>query len=62
MLRRWIVHRQVKETEDAQRRWDRAYQLLLQWEAPSQREREASAEEVSGGPGSTPSSAKEAPR
>lgn len=31
MNRQWSVHRQWTETQDAQRRWDRAYQYLLQW-------------------------------
>lgn len=31
MKRQWRVRRQWTETQDAQRRWDRAYQYLLQW-------------------------------
>ena len=31
MKRQWSICRQVKEEPDGQRRWDRAYQLLLQW-------------------------------
>ena len=29
--RRWQVRRQVQAKPDGQRRWDRAYQLLLNW-------------------------------
>lgn len=38
MSRQWKVHRQWIETQDAQQRWDRAYQYLLHWgrEAPSE--------------------------
>jgi hypothetical protein len=38
MSRQWRVHRQWIETQDAQQRWDRAYQYLLHWsrEAPSE--------------------------
>lgn len=32
MKRHWQVRRQVTPHPDGQRRWDRAYQLLLQWE------------------------------
>jgi hypothetical protein len=31
MKRKWQVHRSVVERSDGQRRWDRAYQLLLRW-------------------------------
>ena len=31
MNRTWHVHRDVAPHPDGQRRWDRAYQLLLQW-------------------------------
>jgi hypothetical protein len=32
MKRHWQVRRQTAPHPDGQRRWDRAYQLLLQWE------------------------------
>ena len=31
MQRQWKVRREVTECAEAQRRWDRAYQYLLQW-------------------------------
>jgi hypothetical protein len=31
MKRQWRVRRQPQPHPDAQRRWDRAYQLLAQW-------------------------------
>ncbi len=31
MKRQWTVHRQLVEVPEAQRRWDRAYQLLRAW-------------------------------
>jgi hypothetical protein len=31
MKHRWEVRRQLNPASDGQRRWDRAYQLLLQW-------------------------------
>lgn len=31
MKRQWRIHRQVIESSDGQRRWDRAYQCLLRW-------------------------------
>ncbi len=31
MGRTWQVHRDVVAHPDGQRRWDRAYQLLLRW-------------------------------
>jgi hypothetical protein len=31
MKRQWHIPRQVHATEDGARRWDQAYQLLLQW-------------------------------
>jgi hypothetical protein len=31
MKRQWISKRQLIEREDGQRRWDVAYQLLMQW-------------------------------
>jgi len=42
MSRQWRVHRQWTETQDAQQRWDRAYQYLLHWS------REAAAEQAAG--------------
>jgi hypothetical protein len=38
MKRQWSICRQVKEEPDGQRRWDRAYQLLLQWTKPIEME------------------------
>jgi hypothetical protein len=37
MNRQWSVRRQWTETQDAQRRWDRAYQYLLQWSCETSR-------------------------
>ena len=34
MKRQWRVRRQVVAAPDGQRRWDRAYQLLLAWTPP----------------------------
>ncbi len=31
MNRTWQVHREIVAHPDGQRRWDRAYQLLLRW-------------------------------
>ena len=31
MNRTWQVHREIVVHPDGQRRWDRAYQLLLRW-------------------------------
>lgn len=31
MKRSWNKRRAIVESQDAQRRWDRAYQLLMQW-------------------------------
>ncbi len=33
MNRTWQVHRETVTHPDGQRRWDRAYQLLLRWTA-----------------------------
>ena len=30
MKRQWTIHRQTQEYPDGQRRWDQAYQLLLE--------------------------------
>ena len=35
MQRQWRIRRQVVATPDGQRRWDRAYQHLLNWTAPA---------------------------
>jgi hypothetical protein len=37
MKRQWHVRREVMERPDAQRRWDRAYQNLLQWTLATER-------------------------
>ncbi len=34
MKRQWIIQRQLQATADGQKRWDQAYQLLLQVETP----------------------------
>jgi len=34
MKRQWQVARQFQTCADAQQRWDRAFQLLLEWKAP----------------------------
>jgi hypothetical protein len=36
MKRQWRTRRQVLPQSDGQRRWDRAYQLLLDWTGPSE--------------------------
>ncbi len=36
--RKFSIHRHVTHTRDAQRRWDRAYQYLVQWSAASSRD------------------------
>jgi hypothetical protein len=36
--RQWIIRRHLVPTTDAQRRWDRAYQYLIQWSAGSLKE------------------------
>ncbi len=36
--RQWIIQRHMVPTTDAQRRWDRAYQYLVQWSAVSLKE------------------------
>lgn len=36
MKRQWRVRRQLQSTADAERRWDRAYQHLLEWTLPSE--------------------------
>jgi hypothetical protein len=33
--RQWIIRRHLVPTTDAQRRWDQAYQDLVQWSAVS---------------------------
>ena len=35
MKRQWTIRRQLVESPDAARRWDRAYQCLLRWELTS---------------------------
>lgn len=35
MKRQWRIRRQVIESSDGQRRWDRAYQCLLRWGSPA---------------------------
>ncbi|GIK43935.1 MAG: hypothetical protein BroJett011_77680 [Chloroflexota bacterium] len=34
MKRHWRIRRQTNPKLDGQQRWDRAYQLLLQWSEP----------------------------
>lgn len=34
MKRQWQIRRQFQESADAARRWDQAYQNLLQWSQP----------------------------
>lgn len=36
MKRQWRTRRQALPQSDGQRRWDRAYQLLLEWTTPSE--------------------------
>jgi hypothetical protein len=36
MKRQWRVRRQLQSTADAERRWDRTYQHLLEWTLPSE--------------------------
>lgn len=35
MKRQWAIRRQFQPTMDAERRWDQAYQHLLEWTAQS---------------------------
>jgi hypothetical protein len=35
MKRQWIVRRHFQSTTNAERRWDQAYQHLLEWTLPS---------------------------
>jgi hypothetical protein len=35
MKRQWQIRRQFQPTTDAERRWDQAYQHLLEWTLPS---------------------------
>jgi hypothetical protein len=42
MQRQWTIHRQVIPAREGRRRWDQAYQLLLQWTQPSQEESSSS--------------------
>ena len=35
MKRQWQIRRQFQESADAARRWDHAYQHLLQWSQPT---------------------------
>ena len=34
MTRQWRIHRQFRTATDGARRWDQAYQLLLEWGQP----------------------------
>jgi hypothetical protein len=34
MKRHWQIQRQFQQTADGARRWDQAYQYLLEWTAP----------------------------
>ena len=36
MKRQWRVRRQTHACPDGQRRWNQAYQLLLEWTAPDE--------------------------
>ena len=36
MKRQWQVHRRVLPRVDGQLRWDRAYQLLVEWTTPGE--------------------------
>ena len=36
MKQQWRTRRQTLPQPDGQRRWDRAYQLLLEWTTPSE--------------------------
>ena len=36
MKRQWQIRRQFQESADAVRRWDQAYQHLLQWSQPTE--------------------------
>ena len=36
MKRQWQIRRQFQPTADGARRWDQAYQYLLQWSQPTQ--------------------------
>lgn len=45
MNRTWQVHRETVTHPDGQRRWDRAYQLLLRWAADAAAQLPSSAQE-----------------
>ena len=38
MKRQWKVRRQFQLTKDAERRWDQAYQHLLEWTLPNRQD------------------------
>ena len=39
MKRRWHVRREAMERPDARRRWDQAYQAILQWSLENEQAR-----------------------
>jgi hypothetical protein len=45
MNRIWQIHRETVTHPDGQRRWDRAYQLLLHWAADTAAQMPSSAQE-----------------
>ena len=46
MKRQWQVHRTVKQSEDGQKRWDRAFVLILEIRQTLKQEQRKANEEV----------------
>ena len=59
MKQQWRTRRQVLPQPDGQRRWDRAYQLLLEWTTPTVRPPDRDGGSVSASPRSSPASTQE---
>jgi hypothetical protein len=47
MKRHWTIHREVKECPDGQKRWDRAYLLILEIARSAEEKRRTAIPEVS---------------
>ena len=48
MHRQWRLRRQTQPAPDGRRRWNRVYQLLVEWAAPHERGRDATTVLASG--------------
>lgn len=46
MKRQWMIHREVKEYPDGQKRWDRAYLLILEIARSAEEKRKTEIPEV----------------